>query len=235
MQADDLNIPSHGAALFRAVLSGREVANLLSRLGDDLQRRPGRRLLFEASATELLAATGKIGAVAAGLLGPSARPVRAVLFDKTQAMNWIVAWHQDRTIAVRERRDTPDFGPWSVKDGIVHVAPPIAVLDQMVTLRVHLDACTDDNAPLIVALGSHRLGKVAADEVEAMANQHSIHACHADAGDVWAYAAPILHSSAKSVSDRRRRVLQLDYSANELPNGLEWLGVACTETKATCL
>ena len=230
MQADDLNIPAHGAALFREVLSGRDIADLLNRLGDKLQRRPGRRLLLDAPTADLLAATGKIGAIAAGLLGPGARPVRAVLFDKTQAMNWLVAWHQDRTIAVRDRRDTTDFGPWSVKDGIVHVAPPISVLDQMVTLRVHLDACTDDNAPLIVALGSHRLGKVAADEVEAMANQHPIHACHADAGDIWAYATPILHSSAKSVSDRRRRVLQLDYSALELPNGLEWLGVSRTET-----
>lgn len=230
MQADDLNIPSHGAALFRAVLSERDIADLLNRLGDELQRRPGRRLLLGASTTDLLAATGKVGAIAAGLLGPGARPVRAVLFDKTQAMNWLVAWHQDRTIAVRDRRDTTDFGPWSVKDGIVHVAPPISVLDQMVTLRVHLDACTDDNAPLIVALGSHRLGKVAADDVEARANQHPIHACHADAGDVWAYATPILHSSAKSVSDRRRRVLQLDYSALDLPNGLEWLGVARADT-----
>jgi hypothetical protein len=226
MQADDLDIPTHGAALFRAVLSDEDIGGLLNRLSDDLQRRPGRRLLFEAPTTDLLAATGKIGAVAAGLLGPGARPVRAVLFDKTQAMNWIVAWHQDRTIAVRERRDTPDFGPWSVKDGIVHVAPPIAVLDQMVTLRVHLDACDDDNAPLIIALGSHRLGKVAADSAEAVANRHPIHACHADAGDIWAYATPILHTSAKSICDRRRRVLQLDYSAIELPGDLEWLGVA---------
>lgn len=230
MQADDLNIPAHGAALFREVLSGRDIADLLNRLGDELQRRPGRRLLLDAPTAGLLAATGKIGAIASGLLGPGARPVRAVLFDKTQTMNWLVAWHQDRTIAVRDRRDTTDFGPWSVKDGIVHVAPPISVLDQMVTLRVHLDICTDDNAPLIVALGSHRLGKVAADEVEAMAKQHPFHACHADAGDIWAYATPILHSSAKSVSDRRRRVLQLDYSPLELPNGLEWLGVSRTET-----
>lgn len=226
MQADDLNIPTHGAALFRAVLSEQEVADLVNRLGDDLQRRPGRRLLLDAPTTDLVTGSGKIGAVAVGLLGPNARPVRAVLFDKTQAANWIVAWHQDRTIAVRQRQDTPNFGPWSVKDGIIHVAPPISVLDQMVTLRVHLDACADDNAPLIVALGSHRLGKVTANSAEAAANRHPIHTCHADAGDIWAYSTPILHTSAKSVSGRRRRVLQLDYSANALPGDLKWLGVS---------
>lgn len=226
MQADDLDIPSHGAALFRAVLSEQDVAGLLSRLGDDLQRRPGRRLLLDPTTTEMTAATGKIGAVATKLLGPGARPVRAVVFDKSQAMNWIVARHQDRTIAVRERRDTADFGPWSVKNAIVHVAPPMSVLDQMVTLRVHLDACDDHNAPLIVALGSHRLGMVAAEQVETVAEQHPTYICRAEAGDVWGYSTPILHTSGKSVSDRRRRVLQIDYSASELPNGLEWLGVA---------
>lgn len=154
MQADDLDIPTHGAALFRAVLSDEDIGGLLNRLGDDLQSRPGWRLLLDSAAMELLTATGKIGAVAAGLLGPGARAVRAVLFDKTQAMNWVVAWHQDRTIAVRERRDTPDFGPWSVKDGIVHVAPPIDVLNQMVTLRVHLDAATT-TTPLCSLQSAH--------------------------------------------------------------------------------
>lgn len=210
-------------------MSEDEVANLGARLGDDLQGRPGRRLLLDAFTVQMLTATGRIGAVAARFLGSTAQPVRAVLFDKTQAMNWMVAWHQDRTIAVRQRLDAPSFGPWSVKDGIIHVAPPIAVLEQMVTLRLHIDACDDDNAPLLIALGSHRLGQVASDAVEAAAGQRLVYACHADAGDVWAYSTPILHASARSVSDRRRRVLQIDYAAHTLPNGLEWLGVERSE------
>ncbi len=225
MQADDLDISTHGAALFRDVLSGGDVEHLLNRLGGLSDGRPGHRLLFDPPEMALVAASGKIGAVAARLLGHAARPVRAVLFDKTQDANWTVAWHQDRTIVVRERRDIPDFGPWSIKDGLVHVAPPMTVLNQMVTLRVHLDPCDDDNAPLIVALGSHRLGRVPAEQVEAEAEKHTVFSCHAEAGDVWSYATPILHASARSVSDRRRRVLQLDYSAATLPGNLEWLGV----------
>lgn len=226
MKADDLDITTHGAALFRGVLSGGDVEHLLQRLGDLNDGRPGHRLLFDAPEMALVASSGKIGAIAARLLGPAARPVRAVLFDKTQDANWIVAWHQDRTIVVRERHDTPDFGPWTIKDGLIHVAPPMTVLDKMVTLRVHFDSCDDDNAPLIVALGSHRLGLVAAEWVEVEAARHPVFACHAEAGDVWAYATPILHTSAGSVSDRRRRVLQLDYSAVALPGDLEWLGVS---------
>ncbi len=43
-------------------------------------------------------------AVAARYLGGGARPVRAILFDKTPQANWSLGRHQDRTIAVCERR-----------------------------------------------------------------------------------------------------------------------------------
>jgi hypothetical protein len=42
-------------------------------------------------------------------------------------------------IAVRQRIDVMGFGPWSRKEGVWHVAPPIGVLAAMRTLRVHLD------------------------------------------------------------------------------------------------
>ena len=45
-------------------------------------------------------------------------PVRATLFDKVEGANWLVPWHQDLTICVRERIDVPGYGPWSIKAGI---------------------------------------------------------------------------------------------------------------------
>jgi hypothetical protein len=39
------------------------------------------------------------------------------------------------------------------------------------------------------------------------------------------YATPILHASEAVSVTCRRRVLQIDYSADELTGGLEWLGV----------
>ena len=75
------------------------------------------------------------------VLGPGAFAVRGLLFDKTPGANWGVPWHQDLTIAVRERVEAPGFGPWTVKAGIPHVRPPVGVLEGMLTLRVHLDDC----------------------------------------------------------------------------------------------
>lgn len=62
--------------------------------------------------------------IARHLLGPLARPVRAVFFDKTPERNWSLGWHQDRTIAVKHRIDTPGFADWTHKSGIHHVVPP---------------------------------------------------------------------------------------------------------------
>lgn len=172
-----------------------------------------------------LAPDGCIGTVAAQRLGRSARAVRAILFDKSALSNWSLGWHQDRTIVVKQRRDVEGFGPWTVKTGLQHVAPPFDLLARMMTLRLHLDPVDDDNAPLLVAVGSHRLGQIAEHQIESIVNGAEIMSCHARRGDIWAYATPILHASEASRSSAGRRVLQVDYSVDDLPGGLAWLGV----------
>lgn len=172
-----------------------------------------------------LDAGGPVGRIAMGLMPSRPRPVRGLLFDKTQMANWSLGWHQDRVIAVRQRADVAGFGPWTRKQGVLHVAPPAEILARMTTLRVHLDDVPGTNAPLLVAPGSHRLGRIAECDVPRIVSDCSVVSCVATAGDVWAYATPILHASARATQPRRRRVLQVDYAAEDLPGGLEWLGV----------
>ncbi len=95
----------------------------------------------------------------------------------------------------------------------------------MVTLRVHLDDVPLDNAPLLIAPGSHLFGLVPDRSVEAVAEQASPVACTAQAGDIWAYSTLILHASKRSETPQRRRVLQVDYAACELPPPLKWGGI----------
>jgi len=75
-------------------------------------------------------------------------------------------WHQDRTIVVKQQRPVPGFGPWTVKNGLMHVSPPVEILAQMVTLRIHLDPVPPTNAPLLIACGTHRIGMVPEPEVD---------------------------------------------------------------------
>ncbi len=213
-----------GAIHFPAVLNPVQTMALAEKLESELaDGRPGKRL--KGGLDDLLGREGALGQIAACLIGGNSFPVRAVLFDKTPEVNWSVGWHQDRTVAVSKRRETVGYGPWSVKQGIPHVAPPISVLEGMVTLRLHLDDCDEDNAPLKVALGSHRLGLVPADEAANEAKRRQVLVCHARAGDVWAYSTLILHASERSRSGGRRRVLQVDYAVLALPGGLKWYGL----------
>lgn len=191
----------------------------LTRLADQLGAvKAGARVSTRnAALDEVLAAL--VGIV--DPLLPGARAVRALWFDKTPAANWLVPWHQDRTIAVGKRSDVPGYGPWSVKQGTCYVEPPFALLAAMLTVRLHIDDCPAGNAPLEVAVGSH-LERVAADAVAARAKLFPQRLCFAAAGDLWLYRTPILHRSARAATPGRRRVLQMDFCADVLPAGLQW-------------
>ena len=168
---------------------------------------------------------GPIGRIPASVLGPECFPVRAIFFDKSASQNWSLGWHQDRTIAVRQRVDAAGFGPWTIKSGMVHVEPPFDLMAGLMTVRVHLDAVPATNAPLLVAPGSHKRGRISAAEIPDVVRECGIVCCLAEAGDIWLYATPILHASESAAEPRHRRVLQVDYAAGELPGGLQWLGV----------
>jgi hypothetical protein len=226
MNEHALNLGHDGADRFTRAMPSDELTGLL-RFSDTVPNgQSGIRVFDREELGAVLGPGGSIGRCAAAILGASAWPVRAILFDKTAGNNWAVPWHQDRTIAVRERRDVPGFGPWSVKAGVVHVEPPFDLIEDMITIRAHLDDCPDDNAPLLVVPGSHRLGRVTAEQTADVARTHGHAPCLAGAGDLWIYATSIVHASERAQSPRRRRVLQVDYANVDLPGGLQWLGVA---------
>lgn len=225
METDALTFLDDGAQLFRQALASdqlHQLKEILSHLPPD---HAGLRLRGVEGLAPFLAAGGPIGSCAASFLGDACRPVRAILFDKTAATNWALGWHQDRTIAVKARVTVEGFETWSVKGGMQHVEPPFALLSSMVTLRVHIDPVPASNAPLLIAPGSHNLGRIAEDEVRDVVRRCGTVACLADPGDIWLYATPVLHASDAALTPMHRRVLQVDFSARELPAGLEWLGV----------
>lgn len=162
MQPLNPNLKLHrdGAELTGRALDGCALASLDEALKDQPRDVAGVRLFGVERLRPFLDPAGPIGSLAAGRLGESARPVRAILFDKTPSANWSLAWHQDRVIAVRERVDVEGFRPWTRKHGALHVAPPFEILAGMLTIRIHLDATPETNAPLLIAPGSHLLGKI---------------------------------------------------------------------------
>ncbi len=125
-----------------------------------------RNLLDVCAAVRALVGSPPLRSLVEPLLGPSASCVKGILFDKTAAANWRVPWHQDRTIAVRGHVAAPGYGPWSRKAGVLHVQPPVDILERMLTVRLHLDDCGVANGPLRVLAGSHRVGLLGRDAIQ---------------------------------------------------------------------
>lgn len=168
-----------------------------------------------AESREILSLLGDLGA-------PGAFLVRSIFFDKKLEANWKVPWHQDLTIAVRERREIAGFGPWSEKEGVPHVQPPVAVLERMVTLRVHLDDCGAGNGALRVLPGSHRGGVLCAEAIQKWRREGEEVVCEVLRGGILAMRPLLLHASSKAALPRHRRVIHLEFATEGLPGGLEW-------------
>jgi ectoine hydroxylase-related dioxygenase (phytanoyl-CoA dioxygenase family) len=131
-------------------------------------------------------------------------------------------WHQDLTIAVREKREAEGFGPWSFKDGVAHVQPPVRVLEQMLTLRLHLDDCDENNGPLRVLRGSHQSGKLSSSEIAEWRAQQAEEVCTSPRGGALLMRPLLLHASSQAKTPRHRRVLHLEWANGKLSDGLRW-------------
>jgi ectoine hydroxylase-related dioxygenase (phytanoyl-CoA dioxygenase family) len=119
---------------------------------------------------------------------------------------------------VRARRDAEGFGAWSEKAGVMHVQPPAAILERMLTVRLHLDAGDEANAPLRVIPGSHSRGRLDAAAIAHLRETSTVVACLVPRGGALLMRPLLLHASSAS----RRRVVHLEFAAGELPAGLEW-------------
>jgi hypothetical protein len=185
-------------------------------------RGGARGALSQSPQLRSLGETGACAAIAQALLGPSTRLVRLTIFDKTPEANWKVPWHQDLTIAVRQRHDVPNFGPWTEKAGVPHVQPPLDILQHMLAIRAHLDDTPAHNGALRVLPGSHRHGRLSTHQLQTLKAQTAEHCCEMPAGGLLAMSPLLAHASSAATNPSRRRVLHYEYAAIDLPDPLDW-------------
>ncbi len=184
--------------------------------------RAGMRDALGHDAVRALATSAVVRQLARAALGPHAFAIRATLFDKTPGSNWLVPWHQDTTIPIRERREVPDFSAWSQKGGVPHARPPAHVLESMLTVRVDLDGSDETKGPLRVLPASHRRGILGSTEIHELLRTTPVLACHMPPGAALVTRPLLLHASSKASCPGHRRVVHLEFASADLPGGLEW-------------
>lgn len=148
--------------------------------------------------------------------------VQCTLFEKSATKNWLVPLHQDLSIPVAKRVEHDDLQGWSQKEGRWFVRPPITLLEKLVVLRLHVDACGTTDGPLKIVPGSHTLGRLSDADANSLRLSHGEQTCCVQDGGVHAMRPLTLHASSKSSGISRRRVLHFVYGPPELPCGLQW-------------
>ncbi|XOV66318.1 MAG: WYL domain-containing protein [Fluviicola sp.] len=148
--------------------------------------------------------------------------VKAIYFDKPSNENWYVTWHQDVPINVNQKVETPGFGSWTFKKGIHSVCPPEEILHSIFTLRIHLDETDAYNGALKVVPGSFKK-RFTNKEISTITENCTPVTCRVHEGGVQMMKPLVLHASSKSKTQKKRRVIHLEFSSSELPGDLTWL------------
>jgi ectoine hydroxylase-related dioxygenase (phytanoyl-CoA dioxygenase family) len=204
-----------GYSIHEGVFRRAEMTRILEAVNraDVARTKAGARNLLAASEVRALASDTRLLRLASQHVGIAAFPFRATLFDKSARSNWLVTWHQDIALPVKNRVDDPEWGPWSVKGGVLHAIAPAAALRQVIALRVHLDDSTARNGPLRVLPGTHIHGVLVHARIQALAGATPGVECLCDTGGVVALRPLTVHGSSKAHSDSPRRVLHIEYAA----------------------
>lgn len=217
-------IREEGYAIIPGVFGNKRILDFTEELNarNPPRSRAGVRHAMRLQVVATFAQDPRLVGIAEEILGNKTFPFKATLFDKSPTANWLVVWHQDTALPLRERNEVPGWGPWSVKDGLIYAHAPESALSQVLALRVHLDDSTAENGPLRVLPRTHTLGVLTDDELHELSSRIAAVDCLSPSGGVLAMRPLIVHASSKSQSDSFRRVLHIEYASSQANfDGLE--------------
>lgn len=224
------NISTIGFTVIESIYSDEEIISILSEINkantnkstfrktDDLFAI--RQFLKEVPAVSSIIFNDKLKVIITDLFGHDYFAVKSIYFDKPEKSNWFVAWHQDLTISVDRKTDLSGYGPWTVKQNQYAVQPPISILQNNFTIRIHLDDADDGNGALKVIPGSH-LKQIYRPETIDWTTETE-HTCSVKAGGIMIMRPLLMHASNRTTNNKPRKVIHVELSNSELPQGIEW-------------
>ena len=215
-------IADRGFFVFPSLFSSADLDKLANAISGIKRSRAGIRHALRIPEVAKLARDHRLMEIATTVLGQDALPYHATLFEKSPAANWLVVWHQDTALPLRERKDLPGWGPWSIKEGVLFAHAPASALSKVLALRLHLDDSTAENGPLRVLPATHTSGILSDDALHELSVKIMPSDCIAPKGAIVAMRPLIAHASSKASNQAPRRVLHIEYAASlHLEDGLE--------------
>jgi ectoine hydroxylase-related dioxygenase (phytanoyl-CoA dioxygenase family) len=179
-----------------------------------------RQFLKEVPATQSTIFNNNLNTIIQTLLGSDFFVTKSIYFDKPAQSNWFVSYHQDLTISTDKKLELQGYGPWTIKQNQFAVQPPLAILENNFTIRIHLDNTDENNGALKVIPGSHQKGIYRPETIDW--NKETEDICNVSKGGIMIMRPLLLHSSGRTINSNKRRVVHIEFSNQELPAGLNW-------------
>lgn len=179
-----------------------------------------RQFLKEIPEATNLVFNDNLNNVIKQLFGENYFVVKSIYFDKPESSNWYVSYHQDLTISVDQKVELENFGPWTVKQNQFAVQPPINILENIFTIRIHLDDTDENNGALRVIPKSHSKKIYRPETIDWSTETETT--CNVSKGGIMIMKPLILHSSSRTTNNKKRRVIHIEFSNQELPAELKW-------------
>lgn len=220
----------NGFSVLSGIYSGSEIGSLIELIGqadasgENFRKSSGlfaiRRFFDAVPGAMNIVFNKRLRTVINAFSGADFFVVKSIYFDKPEESNWFVAWHQDLMISVDRKMQLENFGPWTVKQGWFSVQPPVEILENNLTIRIHLDDTDERNGALNVISGSH-LKKVYRPEQIDWSREKEV-CCDVPSGGIMLMKPLLLHRSSRTINAQRRRVIHIEFSNCRLPDGLAW-------------
>ncbi|MFV0201786.1 phytanoyl-CoA dioxygenase family protein [Empedobacter falsenii] len=179
-----------------------------------------RQFLKEVPETQNLIFNENLQKVISELFGKNYFVIKSIYFDKPETSNWYVSYHQDLTISVDKKIELDNFKFWTTKQNQFAVQPPIEILENIYTIRIHLDDTDENNGALKVIEKSH-LKKIYRPENFDWKTEKET-TCNVNKGGIMIMKPLTLHSSSRTTNNKKRRVIHIEFSDTNLPKGLNW-------------
>lgn len=179
-----------------------------------------RQFLKEVPETQKLIFNEKLQKVISELFGKNYFVIKSIYFDKPETSNWYVSYHQDLTISVDKKIELDNFKFWTTKQNQFAVQPPIKILENIYTIRIHLDDTDENNGALKVIEKSHLKKIYRPENIDWKTEKETT--CNVNKGGIMIMKPLTLHSSSRTTNNKKRRVIHIEFSDTNLPNGLNW-------------
>ncbi|MDR3693558.1 phytanoyl-CoA dioxygenase family protein [Mucilaginibacter sp.] len=180
-----------------------------------------RQFLKELPEVKPLVFNQKLKSIVEALFGDGYFIVKSIYFDKPEKSNWFVVWHQDLTISVDEKVEIPGYSSWTVKQDQFSVQPPIEILKEIFTIRIHIDETDGNNGALKVIPGSHLKGIYRAENIDWSSEREMT--CNVKSGGVMIMRPLLMHASDRTTSSKGRRVIHIEFSRAKLAPEIHWV------------